>query len=92
MTVSVSVATGTKCQRCWKILEEVGFHADYPDACFRCARVLEPDTSVHDMAVMRWDWFFKKHCAAGHPVNTAIVKAGAANVDSDAPRLHPTVR
>ncbi len=34
--VVVSVADGTKCERCWQILPEVGSHADHPDLCNRC--------------------------------------------------------
>ena len=31
------MAEGEKCQRCWKVLEDVGSHAEHPDACPRCA-------------------------------------------------------
>ncbi|MBI1238858.1 MAG: isoleucine--tRNA ligase [Alphaproteobacteria bacterium] len=29
-------AKGTKCERCWQVLEEVGSHADHPGLCNRC--------------------------------------------------------
>ena len=30
-------AEGEKCQRCWKILDDVGGDSDYPEVCGRCA-------------------------------------------------------
>ena len=30
-------AEGQKCERCWKVLPEVGLDSDYPDICGRCA-------------------------------------------------------
>ena len=32
----VQLATGEKCGRCWRVLEEVGGHADHPELCDRC--------------------------------------------------------
>jgi isoleucyl-tRNA synthetase len=29
-------AAGLKCERCWKVLPEVGTHADHPGLCNRC--------------------------------------------------------
>ncbi|MDZ7626912.1 MAG: zinc finger domain-containing protein [Parvularculaceae bacterium] len=26
-----------KCQRCWRYTDDVGSHAEHPDACARCA-------------------------------------------------------
>jgi isoleucyl-tRNA synthetase len=37
MTVS---AEGTKCERCWKVLPEVGSQVDHPSLCIRCADVV----------------------------------------------------
>ncbi len=34
--VIVHLATGEKCGRCWRVLEEVGSHADHPELCDRC--------------------------------------------------------
>ncbi|MGE5537404.1 MAG: isoleucine--tRNA ligase [Gemmatimonas sp.] len=34
-------AGGSKCQRCWRVLEEVGRDADHPDICGRCADAVE---------------------------------------------------
>ena len=44
--VVVDTATGNKCQRCWKVLEEVGQHPTYDDLCNRCVEVVEvtPDS------------------------------------------------
>jgi isoleucyl-tRNA synthetase len=37
IAVVVGPAPGEKCQRCWRILPEVGTVAAYPDLCRRCA-------------------------------------------------------
>jgi isoleucyl-tRNA synthetase len=34
--VIVQLATGEKCGRCWRVLEEVGTHHDHPELCDRC--------------------------------------------------------
>ncbi|HET9149265.1 MAG TPA: isoleucine--tRNA ligase [Alphaproteobacteria bacterium] len=34
-------AQGAKCQRCWKVLEEVGKNPAHPDICNRCADAVE---------------------------------------------------
>ncbi len=36
----IRVASGHKCVRCWKILEEVGSRSDYPELCLRCVDVV----------------------------------------------------
>jgi isoleucyl-tRNA synthetase len=30
-------AEGKKCERCWKVLTEVGLETEHPDVCGRCA-------------------------------------------------------
>jgi isoleucyl-tRNA synthetase len=35
--VAVTKAPGLKCERCWKVLPEVGTHEDHPGLCDRCA-------------------------------------------------------
>jgi isoleucyl-tRNA synthetase len=35
--VVVALARGEKCERCWRVLPEVGSHADHPGLCGRCA-------------------------------------------------------
>ncbi len=35
--VAVTTAEGTKCQRCWRVLPDVGQHPQALDACARCA-------------------------------------------------------
>jgi isoleucyl-tRNA synthetase len=37
VAVTVAAAPGEKCQRCWRILPEVGSLAAHPDLCLRCA-------------------------------------------------------
>ena len=44
VAVQVELASGNKCQRCWKILPDVGQDPDLKDTCSRCAD-----------AVRRWD-------------------------------------
>jgi isoleucyl-tRNA synthetase len=34
-------AEGTKCERCWKVLPEVGHHAAHPTLCRRCVDAVE---------------------------------------------------
>ena len=36
-----SLAAGSKCDRCWKVLEEVGQTAAHPALCRRCADAVE---------------------------------------------------
>ena len=40
VAVGVELAEGGKCQRCWRILPEVGGAEDTPGTCRRCAEVL----------------------------------------------------
>lgn len=40
VAVVPALADGEKCQRCWKILDEVGTHETYNDLCHRCADVV----------------------------------------------------
>jgi len=35
------LADGQKCERCWRVLPEVGTVPDHPDLCRRCAGVIE---------------------------------------------------
>ncbi|MGG5817742.1 isoleucine--tRNA ligase [Falsiroseomonas sp. HW251] len=39
--VTVEVAPGTKCERCWRVLPEVGLSAAHPTLCRRCEAVVE---------------------------------------------------
>ncbi len=41
VTVEFRMAPGRKCERCWKVLEEVGRRADHPGLCGRCADAVE---------------------------------------------------
>jgi isoleucyl-tRNA synthetase len=37
VAVRIVAASGEKCQRCWRVLQEVGTVADHADLCVRCA-------------------------------------------------------
>jgi isoleucyl-tRNA synthetase len=39
--VGFRVATGSKCERCWKVLAEVGTDSQHPGTCRRCADAVE---------------------------------------------------
>jgi len=39
--VTILPARGTKCERCWMVLEDVGNDTDHPTLCARCVRVVE---------------------------------------------------
>ena len=41
VAVVPGLAEGEKCQRCWKVLPDVGSHHDHPGVCGRCAEVVE---------------------------------------------------
>lgn len=41
-------ATGSKCLRCWKVLQEVGLYSN-PDVCFRCLEVLDTVTELDEL-------------------------------------------
>jgi isoleucyl-tRNA synthetase len=40
IAVVVAPAEGEKCERCWKVLPEVGQHHDHPTLCDRCAEAV----------------------------------------------------
>jgi isoleucyl-tRNA synthetase len=44
VSVVVSSAPGEKCERCWRILPEVGHVPHHPDLCVRCADVIDSGT------------------------------------------------
>jgi isoleucyl-tRNA synthetase len=39
--IGFKLASGTKCARCWKVLEEVGTVAAHPTLCLRCADAVD---------------------------------------------------
>lgn len=41
LKVGVVAATGEKCERCWRISQDLGSDAEYADACPRCTAVLK---------------------------------------------------
>jgi len=38
----IRLASGEKCARCWRVLDEVGRHEAHPALCLRCAEVVGP--------------------------------------------------
>jgi isoleucyl-tRNA synthetase len=40
VVATVSVASGTKCARCWLVKNDVGVEGEFPDLCGRCAAVV----------------------------------------------------
>ena len=41
VAVRVAAAPGEKCERCWRVLPEVGRVAAHPDLCYRCTEAVE---------------------------------------------------
>ena len=48
--VRVSLASGERCERCWRVLSEVGHVPGHADLCRRCAAVLDARDGPHRMA------------------------------------------
>jgi isoleucyl-tRNA synthetase len=40
LAATVEVCTNPKCERCWKLLPDVGTHAEHPTLCGRCAEAV----------------------------------------------------
>lgn len=40
IAVTIQPAKGTKCERCWKVTEDVGVDESFPSTCHRCSQVL----------------------------------------------------
>ncbi|MEX2415814.1 MAG: isoleucine--tRNA ligase [Paenibacillaceae bacterium] len=38
--VNITVADGEKCDRCWIVTTDIGYHSEHPTVCKRCAEVL----------------------------------------------------
>lgn len=41
LAVRIEPATGERCARCWRVLEDVGSRPAHPEACGRCAEAVE---------------------------------------------------
>ena len=41
VSVVPELAQGKKCERCWKILDDVGSNLNHPNACSRCADAVD---------------------------------------------------
>jgi isoleucyl-tRNA synthetase len=48
--VRVSLAGGERCERCWRVLPEVGHQPEYRDLCRRCAAVVRSQNAAAQMA------------------------------------------
>ncbi|WP_372814088.1 isoleucine--tRNA ligase [Paenibacillus sp.] len=46
MAVSIAVADGEKCERCWIVTPEVGHDPEHPTLCKRCSGVLKEGAAV----------------------------------------------
>ena len=40
-SAEIAVAPGTKCDRCWRVLPEVGSNKAHPTLCLRCTDAVE---------------------------------------------------
>ena len=40
LAATVEVCTNPKCERCWRLLPDVGTHAAHPTLCGRCAEAV----------------------------------------------------
>jgi isoleucyl-tRNA synthetase len=50
VAVVVTPAPGARCERCWRVLPEVGHVAGHDDLCRRCADVLDPGAAAAAVA------------------------------------------
>jgi len=41
VAVRIALAEGTKCERCWQVLPDVGAHPEHPTLCRRCVGAVE---------------------------------------------------
>ena len=48
VAVVTTLAEGEKCERCWKVLPDVGVNKDWPDICARCADAVARYQSAAD--------------------------------------------
>jgi isoleucyl-tRNA synthetase len=48
--VRVSPALGERCERCWRVLPEVGHQPDHPDLCRRCVAVIGGQVAAANLA------------------------------------------
>jgi isoleucyl-tRNA synthetase len=49
--VVVSLASGDRCERCWRVLPEVGTASGQDDLCLRCAAVIDSDAVVASVGI-----------------------------------------
>jgi hypothetical protein len=80
--ITVSRASGTKCERCWKTLPEVGSWREFPNTCLRCVdAVLTGCTGygLHHHATKRFDQSLEQARGQGLSLEDAVVYAGTWN-------------
>lgn len=83
--ITVSRAPGWKCERCRKVLPEVGLCPEYRDMCMRCVGVVSEldgqpvEIDIHAWAAARFDTFLAEEQAAGFPLTDAVIRAGRRN-------------
>lgn len=80
--VSVYKASGYKCRRCWKILDEVGDWREFHDLCMRCVNAVLLYHSGYDMydhAIKQWDTSYNIALSQGMEKQDAITYAGKWN-------------
>jgi hypothetical protein len=81
LTVSVSKARGWKCDRCWKILPEVGLCSEHPKLCMRCVRVVtDEEPQLFQWTAMRFDSFYTEALQSGMTKEEAIAHASDLNL------------
>jgi isoleucyl-tRNA synthetase len=49
----VTPASGARCERCWRVLPEVGHFQGHDDLCGRCAEVIDRDAVPNHGATVR---------------------------------------
>jgi DNA-directed RNA polymerase subunit RPC12/RpoP len=80
--LSVGLASGYKCQRCWKILQEVGEWREFPGACLRCVDATLVKCTGYDLehhAIKRWNAAYQSAKAQGMSNTSAEVYAASWN-------------
>jgi hypothetical protein len=77
--VTVALATGKKCMRCWKIKDEVGFCGEIDDVCLRCYKVLEPGQDDFELYSKRFDHLYRTYRERGISKEEAVDSACRQN-------------
>jgi len=84
--VTASVAQGTKCIRCWKVLIEVGQWRQHPYLCLRCVdAVLYHDTGegLYEHAIKNFDSAYCKAIKQGSSAYCKAIKQGSSKEEAE---------